>query len=355
MKHLTIVLAVGVLLTGCASTPKMPDRTVVTGSVGKETAALRDHVGAVAGAWENLGRYGAVKERVSAIGLSSHMHTEMIDWFTFQRNIVVELPGATSDLVYIVAHYDKTDCNPLAVASLMLNGSLDILTAPFTFSRGAKDNATGVAVALELANTLARRTNHYTYRILFTGSEESGLRGSRAHVARLSAADCGRIVLAVNIDTVGIAGVSNCVTRLADDEDMLANAAVNVAHDLGMPLDSKELPFGVYSDFVPFQKTSWWRDMLLGVAFNLAGGFLPQRSWFTSYTCVPVIDFGSPDVLDIGDDIGGAVFLPFGALHGPRDTANGIDLVRLHEQYAIVREILARVEAGTIDPRSAAK
>jgi hypothetical protein len=36
-----------------------------------------------------------------------------------------------------------------------------------------------------VAAALAERENHYSYRILLSGSEESGLRGVRAHIARL--------------------------------------------------------------------------------------------------------------------------------------------------------------------------
>jgi hypothetical protein len=120
-----------------------------------------------------------------------------------------------------------------------------------------------------------------------------------------------------------------------------------------MPLDRQKMPLGMLSDYVPFEKTSWWRDMLRGIAFNMPGGFLPQRSWFTGSMGVPVVNFSSLDAMDSGDIIGGLVFLPFGALHGPRDNANGIDAVRLYEQYAIARELLERIDAGTVVPACA--
>ena len=70
------------------------------------------------------------------------------------------------------------------------------LLVSFT-SQGSIDNATGVAVALQLAKSIAERDNKFSYRILLAGSEESGLRGSRAHVARLSLEEFDKIIPAL--------------------------------------------------------------------------------------------------------------------------------------------------------------
>jgi hypothetical protein len=65
----------------------------------------------------NLGRLQAVEDRARALGLGEQLRTEWIDWLSFQRNVVIELPGETDELVYFTAHVDKTDLNPRRVAA----------------------------------------------------------------------------------------------------------------------------------------------------------------------------------------------------------------------------------------------
>ena len=65
------------------------------------------------------------------------------------ENIVVELPGQSKDLVVIGAHYDSAHGTP-----------------------GADDNATGVAVALELVKRFAGRRLQKTLRFVLFANEE---------------------------------------------------------------------------------------------------------------------------------------------------------------------------------------
>jgi hypothetical protein len=306
--------------------------------------SLRASVEALSQARTNRGRFAAVRRRAEALGLAGLSRVEPIDWFGFQKNLVIELPGASDRIVYIVAHYDKTDINPLKVLSLFLNGLLDNLIDFTFFSEGAADNATGVAVALELASTLKRVRPTYTTRVLIAGSEESGLRGSRAHVARLSRAEKQAVALAINIDTVGLASSPNCVTQGVSDEALI-DEVLKAADHLKAPLEEGPLPPFVETDYAPFQKTSFWRDASLGLKYNLVGGVLPQRSWFTGRHSAPVINFSGCDVVDAWDYVAGAVFLPVGSLHGPRDNAGRISLERLLQQYTIILEFLRTFRA----------
>ena len=69
---------------------------------------------------------------------------------------------------------------------------------------GAEDNASGVAVALEVAASLQRRQIGLRHGVLFVffGAEERGMLGSRAFV-RESVVALDRIVAMVNIDMIG--------------------------------------------------------------------------------------------------------------------------------------------------------
>jgi Zn-dependent M28 family amino/carboxypeptidase len=85
------------------------------------------------------------------------------------HNIIVEFPGTDPALRHEVllfgAHYDAVP-----------------------FSPGADDNASGVAVALELARLLKDRPTKRTIRVVFFALEEVGLVGARVHAMNAAAA-----------------------------------------------------------------------------------------------------------------------------------------------------------------------
>jgi hypothetical protein len=335
----------GVLaLLGCQSMLPATPRELVESEAGVRAESLRGSVQAIVDAHFNLGRQGAVQTRAEELGLGRLTRKERIDWFSLQRNVIVEIPGESERLVYVVAHYDKTDLNPLKFVSLMLNGALDEPVGLTFLGQGAIDNATGVAVTLELAATLRASQPQFTYRFLLTGSEESGLRGARAHVARLTAAEKDRIELAINLDTVGIDSSENCVTRGISSSEHL-ELALSSATDVGVALRAVPLPESAATDYAPFQATSFWRDFGRSLLFNLPGALLPQRSYFTSTSSAPVLNFSACEIIGLSDYLAGTILLPVGRLHGPRDTAKRVHIQRLYDQYAIVLRILQRLEA----------
>jgi Peptidase family M28 len=207
--------------------------------------------------------------------------------------------AGTKRLIYLVAHVDKTDANLLKVLSVMVNGALDEPINFTTLSEGAIDNASGVAVVLETARALANSRRTHTLRVLLTGSEESGLRGARAHVA-----------------------------RIPNEEWPLIDAVL------------------AGGDHAVFDHTSFFHDFGRGLFFNVTGAVLPQRSWFTGFHHAPVVAFFSCHLLDVGDWIATVVDLPVAQVHGPRDNASALDPERLGEAFLIVRGLAAEL-AGT--------
>jgi hypothetical protein len=95
--------------------------------------------------------------RLVALGLQPDLHA-----FADGVNVVAERPGRSpaAGVVLVGAHYDAV---------------------PGT--RGADDNATGVAAALEIARIFAERETPGTLRIVLFDAEEQGLLGSRAYAA----------------------------------------------------------------------------------------------------------------------------------------------------------------------------
>ncbi len=331
---------------GCAGT--LPRPAGLPPEAAARADSLATSVEAIASSWTNLGRQRAVERRAAELGLGERTRSEWIDWWSLQKNVVIEIPGRSRELVYVVAHYDKVDMSPLTVASLLANGVLDPLLSPLTTSAGAVDNGTGVAVALELGAQIRRQDNHFTYRVLLVGSEEAGLRGSRAHVARMPRSEKDSLALAIVIDTTGLRSELNCVYDVSDEE--YATRADEAAARLNLPFAHAAMPSAASSDYAPFARNGFWRDFGRGLQFNLIGGLLPQRSWFTGSHSAPVVFFSSCNVLDWGDWLGGLVLLPLGRLHGPRDRLARIDAVRLWEQYAIALELIRDLEARQREP-----
>lgn len=318
--------------------------------------SLRDTVEAVVNGGGNPGRRAAALLRIQELGLAEEAHTEWIDWFSFQKNVLIEIPGQEDEIVYVVAHLDKTDGNPLKLASVLVNGILDEAIAWSYFSSGAIDNATGVAVAIELGAAIRKAKLRRTYRILLAGSEESGLRGSRAHAARLTDEEWKRIRLVINLDCVGLSFSPNAVLSDVSDQE-LAGRALKTAERLKLPLNEGKMPSGAGSDYWSFAGTGFFRDFLFGLSANLVGGLLPQRSWFAGRHSAKVLAF-SVDPLE-GDDfvsillsIPQLFFIPTDQLHGPRDRTSLVDPIRLYEQYLIVIELLKDLEQDRVEGKS---
>ncbi|MEL7472295.1 MAG: M28 family metallopeptidase [Planctomycetota bacterium] len=107
------------------------------------------------------------------------------------RNVVCVIPGSMPEAVerryYAIAHYDSRASLPMDATS----------AAP-----GANDDASGVAVLLELARVLARERLDSTIILMATAGEEQGLFGARGHAEALGRG--GYDIRAVlNNDTVG--------------------------------------------------------------------------------------------------------------------------------------------------------
>ena len=341
------LLVAAPLLAGCLHRVPTLDPAWKTDApaLRERTEGMRETVQAMVDARANLARADAAELRARRYGFE--VKREWIDWFSLQDNLVIELPGQTKRLVYLVAHLDKTDLNPLKLASVLVNGALDEPIGFSYLSEGALDNASGVAVVLEAARALSKRARTHTIRVLLTGSEESGLRGARAHAARIPNDEWPLIDAVINVDSVGLRGEPTCLVGNESDP-ALAVRALEVARAREVPLDAEDMPFGAGGDHSAFN-TSFFQDLGRGLLFNGPAGLLPQRSWFSGFHQAPVIAFFSCHLLDAGDYVSSLVLLPVGQLHGPRDNAGVLDPVRLGEAFQIVEGLAAEL-SGANEP-----
>ncbi|MFO0754446.1 MAG: M20/M25/M40 family metallo-hydrolase [Thermodesulfovibrionales bacterium] len=115
------------------------------------------------------------------------------------RNVVGVLPGKKGggQSVVLGAHYDHLGL-----------GWPDVREGnKGKIHPGADDNASGVAVLLELAHALVKSAPHdRTIVFVAFAGEEAGRRGSRQYVSRLKESPAEKCVAMVNLDTVGRLG-----------------------------------------------------------------------------------------------------------------------------------------------------
>jgi hypothetical protein len=127
-------------------------------------------------------------------------------------------PVARARRYYVLGHYDSRCTDPM-------NTTCD---AP-----GANDDASGVALVLELARVLSKRKLDATVVFLATAGEEQGLLGAKEHVATLTGVDVRGVL---NNDIVGDpAGADRHIVRVFSkgDDDSPARALARFALETG--------------------------------------------------------------------------------------------------------------------------
>lgn len=143
-------------------------------------------------------------------------------------NVLGLLPGQVrgSGAVLLMAHWDHLgECAP---------------DTPDPICNGAVDNASGIAVMLELARRLAA-TGPYDRDIyvLATSAEEAGLLGARAF-AEAPPVPLDRIVAAFNFDTVAVAPAGSAVGFIGEGRTPLDNLIKQVIAESGRQLGNQE-------------------------------------------------------------------------------------------------------------------
>ena len=140
------------------------------------------------------------------------------------HNVVAELPGQRDEWIALTAHYDST-----------------------ALSHGSYDNMSGCVGILGVLDALKDRKLNYGLRLIFCGSEERGLLGSKAWV-RDHEAELEKVALNVNLDMIGT-WLGKFIARVSAEEK-LAGYLGYMGAELGFPVAAK---IGVYSsDSTPF-------------------------------------------------------------------------------------------------------
>ena len=103
-------------------------------------------------------------------------------------------------------------------------------------AESAIDNASGCAVALEIAAAAARSApKGYGLRVLFFSIEEWGLLASKAYVDAMSADDRRRMALVVNLDSIaGDDKLTAMISGYDDLRELVEDAAAATGLDIGI-------------------------------------------------------------------------------------------------------------------------
>lgn len=112
--------------------------------------------------------------------------------FSFERkgetynsqNVIAIKEGKSHEQIIVGAHYDQVDTEG---------------------SKGAHDNASGIAAVLETAERLKDVDTNYTIVFIAFGAEEAGLKGSSYYVNSMTEEEIEKTVAMVNLDSI-IAG-----------------------------------------------------------------------------------------------------------------------------------------------------
>lgn len=271
--------------------------------------------------------------------------TQAIDWLGLYRNVIIEKKGQSDSIVYIVCHYDKIDGNIFSFLNLMLNGSLDILFSNTFLSKGAYDNGTGTVTSLSILEWINNRSTHYTYRFLFAGMEEYGLRGSRRHVSSLSKEEWTKCVLAINIDMIAEKGTKGITLTKNVSHPKLVQLARKVSDENDNLLTEASLPVGALSDFHSFQGQRFTKDFGMSFMANLVGAFIPQRSYFTKRKeAIPVINFSDDTRFGASDMISAISPVSFGTVHSLNDKLTRVSFNNLATYSKFMKAFLESID-----------
>jgi Zn-dependent M28 family amino/carboxypeptidase len=169
-------------------------------------------------------------------------------------NIIGSLPGAkaTGEAVVLTAHWDHLGiCAPDAADRIC---------------NGAVDNASGVALMIEVARLLAAgRRPARTILFVATTGEERGLVGARALVAK-PVIPLRQIVAAINLDTVAVAPAGAPVGIVGRGMTRLDPIVDDVARHLGRRIDTS----GWSNRFI--RRQDGWVFLQAGVPAIMVGG-----------------------------------------------------------------------------------
>ncbi len=161
-------------------------------------------------------------------------HLAGIQQRVMSENVLALLDGQENEVIVVSAHYDHLGTQKGKVYP------------------GANDNASGVAVVLEIINRLAGQKPAKTILFAFWGSEEKGLLGSR-HFCENPLVPLKDISCIINLDSVGNLAADRTLLVWKGEESDFSEKLLANLHAEGWNIVSEQ-QHAHSSDHVPFAK-----------------------------------------------------------------------------------------------------
>src|ERR1700693_576234 len=173
-------------------------------------------------------RQATVKALFHEAGCTGENLTEQPVKGLKQSNVICVLPGSTSAVILIGAHFDHADVG-----------------------EGVVDNWTGASLLPSLYQALNTQRRRHTFLFLAFAGEEKGLVGSRFYVQSLTEEQAKKIDATVIMDTLGLGPTEMWVSR---SDKRLVNLLYGMSQLLKLPLSGVNVDKVGMSDEEPFIK-----------------------------------------------------------------------------------------------------
>lgn len=227
-------LLIMMLMSGCTRTPTTPG--AIASNYLSELSQMDKRV---AGTVAEVAAADWIVENLSDAGYTAQRNPFQYDDGDIKtsQNIVADKNGRRAGTIIIGAHYDAVNA-----------GS------------GIDDNASGTALALELATILKKAPTPHSIKFVFYGAEEVGLKGSSEYATRLSDEEIDETILVINLDSL-VAGDIAYVYGNNDENGRFRDHVLALAkrEDLNLVTHDgvdKAFPRGItgpWSDHAPFE------------------------------------------------------------------------------------------------------
>ena len=158
-------------------------------------------------------------------------------------NVIGVKAGISTQEIIVGAHYDSIPAG-----------------------KGADDNASGVAVMLEVAEMVINSETPYTIRFIAFGAEEAGLYGSGYYVRKMSAADIQNTISMINLDSLAAGDTAN-VYGDASPGNSLRNWLLVYAKSQGLELETQPVEKLDYPDGRPCDCADYSAFQTAGIPF----------------------------------------------------------------------------------------
>lgn len=242
------------------------------------------------------------------------------------KNVIVELDGLTDKITMVGAHYDSVEFGP-----------------------GINDNATGVAVLLEIISQLKEQNikGQNTLRFVFWDSEETYVEGSKFYVKQLSDIEKQKIAHYINVDMVGTKSPNILITDgdgsswkdleeklLGDDkteQEKNDNKQVfdNLKNAFPVQVKGAEKLESLYSSYLEKRNVSFQDDYLLSNSTDV----------YPFLGLVPT--FGIVMTNEQEDESGASLYAP--CYHQACDTIENVDKNSLKLALETISELLYEI------------